>query len=217
MEIGPNNTAAHPPSYCPPTPECQIQRLARSICEPQGIYEPTVCEEGYYCPPGGKEKISCPSGSYCPRGSYAPIDCGAASICPAGSAKRVDMIGVAMVIVLDAILISATIGLAYWKRRREGRASSARSLGRNDKCKPNNNTTTISNLEELLEQPNDVPEWQVSQVEDPEEDVSGELQRLVASVKKSVAGDHVGLVVPGDGPAATGWPFGRFIGWRLLE
>ena len=49
------------PVYCPPSAECQARRLAGLSCDAQGIYEPIICESGYYCP-SYNEKYECPKG-----------------------------------------------------------------------------------------------------------------------------------------------------------
>jgi hypothetical protein len=56
---GANNSASSLPEYCPPTPLCGGARLSGGNCPPQGWYEPTLCDAGFYCPLGGKEKIPC--------------------------------------------------------------------------------------------------------------------------------------------------------------
>ena len=43
------------------------------FCAAQGMYEPTVCKAGWYCPPGGLQQLPCPAGHYCPLGSWSPL------------------------------------------------------------------------------------------------------------------------------------------------
>jgi hypothetical protein len=57
--VGANNTATSLPQYCPPMPACEVARLSGGNCPPQGWYEPVLCDAGFYCPLGGKEKIPC--------------------------------------------------------------------------------------------------------------------------------------------------------------
>ena len=40
-------------------PACEVARLSGGNCPPQGWYEPGLCDAGFYCPLGGKEKIPC--------------------------------------------------------------------------------------------------------------------------------------------------------------
>lgn len=56
---GANNSAKALPEYCPPTALCGASRLSGGNCPPQGWYEPTLCDAGFYCPLGGKEHIPC--------------------------------------------------------------------------------------------------------------------------------------------------------------
>eukprot|EP00906_Rhabdomonas_costata_P015059 RCo021602 len=74
------------PAICPPTPQCTKDRLGRKFCSPQGLYEPQLCKEGYYCPDFLTQKI-CPEGYYCPMGSSSPRRCPVLASCPEGSAK----------------------------------------------------------------------------------------------------------------------------------
>jgi hypothetical protein len=106
---GPNNTAQHPPQYCPPTLDCLATRLTGGVCKyAQGIYEPVICQSGFYCPEG-KAKIRCPQGSYCHQGSIAPKLCGIGSRCPAGSERDMSVLPLGIVIIVDFVLITLTV------------------------------------------------------------------------------------------------------------
>jgi hypothetical protein len=105
---GPNNTDAHPPEYCPPTPECLIVRLQENqnrCFQPQGLYEPIVCAPGHYCPSPGKEQILCPKGHYCPVGSASPRKCMPLTSCPAGTDRQVPFLGILCCVLLDIVLV----------------------------------------------------------------------------------------------------------------
>jgi hypothetical protein len=69
---------------CPPSAECSYVRLDTRQCEAQGLYEPQLCPEGYYCK-SFREKAVCPSGYFCPPGTVSPRACTLLSACPAGS------------------------------------------------------------------------------------------------------------------------------------
>ncbi|KUJ19737.1 ABC transporter-like protein [Mollisia scopiformis] len=104
-----NNSAQHLPQYCPPMPSCQDLRLSGTPCPPQGLFEPVLCDPGYYCPNGGTQKIQCPSGSYCPHGVASPIKCTVGSRCPAGSQRDMNFLPLGILLLVDIILITATV------------------------------------------------------------------------------------------------------------
>jgi hypothetical protein len=115
--IGPNNTAQHPPEYCPPTLECQLTRLqeAHSICDSsQGRYEPAVCKAGFYCPPGGTIELPCPKGYFCPLGTVSPFPCDPLSVCPEGSLKQIPGLPFLCIAILDLALLFAWV-TTYWR------------------------------------------------------------------------------------------------------
>ncbi|KAF2480385.1 hypothetical protein BDY17DRAFT_336481 [Neohortaea acidophila] len=112
-----NSDDDHPPQYCPPTPECQAKRMTEMVCaEPQGFYEPKICDNGHYCPEGGKKQIACPKGTFCPTGSVAPLNCSTGAVCPEQSHKQIFVIPVAIVCALDVLLLAA-VGASYVIRR----------------------------------------------------------------------------------------------------
>lgn len=111
-DTGPNNSFHNPPQYCSPTAECQITRLQtlHNICSmPQGIYEPVACTPGFFCPAGGSKQLPCPSGHYCPLGSFRPWRCSSISVCPSGSSNQLPLIGVFLLVLVDLILLIATM------------------------------------------------------------------------------------------------------------
>ncbi|PLN78819.1 P-loop containing nucleoside triphosphate hydrolase protein [Aspergillus taichungensis] len=115
----PNNTANHPPELCPPTPECLIYKLQmeHNVCpSSQGIYEPSVCQTGHYCPPGGREQIRCPTGHYCPLGARSPVRCLALSHCPEGSGREVPFLGILCCVLIDLALVALTMWPSLRKR-----------------------------------------------------------------------------------------------------
>ncbi|PLB41743.1 P-loop containing nucleoside triphosphate hydrolase protein [Aspergillus candidus] len=114
----PNNTANHPPQLCPPTPECLLNKLQmeHNVCpSSQGIYEPSACQAGHYCPPGGREQIRCPAGHYCPLGARRPVQCLALSYCPEGSGREVPFLGILCCALIDLALVILTV----WPRLRK--------------------------------------------------------------------------------------------------
>ncbi|KAF1996579.1 hypothetical protein P154DRAFT_579828 [Amniculicola lignicola CBS 123094] len=119
----PNSTAQQPPQFCPPEPRCQVSRYSRGQCPPQGIFEPVVCDAGFYCPPGGKEKIECAKGTYCPMGSYQPFKCDYGALCSSKSQRQVVTVPFGILIAFDIILgLVVAIGYAIsaWRKRRKG-------------------------------------------------------------------------------------------------
>ena len=120
---GPNNTATHPPEYCPPEAGCLITRLQpkTNVCdEPQGVYEPIVCRIGHYCPKGGKQQLVCPQGYYCPRGSFEPLACKTLSRCPEGSGFEMPLFGFLVCGLLDfALIMLVVFGRFIDQRNRE--------------------------------------------------------------------------------------------------
>lgn len=131
LDAGPNNTAEHPPVYCPPTSECLITRLqaVQNTClRSQGFYEPIVCKPGYYCPLGGKKQLLCPKGHYCPLGNVEPLKCKALSRCTEGSDREIPFFGFLVCGLLDLFLVCLFLW-PYIKRRpnREERKDETRS------------------------------------------------------------------------------------------
>jgi len=117
--LGPNSNNEYPPQYCPPYEICQIIRSGRGTCNPQGIYEPKVCANGHYCPPGGKQEIKCPKGTFCPSGSRAPLPCSLGASCPAGSDRQIVTAPLGVMIAIDCLLgILVAIGFAISKWRK---------------------------------------------------------------------------------------------------
>lgn len=134
---GPNNTAEHPPEYCPPTLECQITRLqeAHSICDsPQGRYEPAACKPGFYCPSGGQTELPCPKGYFCPLGTVDPFPCATLSVCPEGSLRQIPVLPFLCIGVLDLVLLLAWIS-AYWRGPLWHKLTKLLSLFRGDRTR----------------------------------------------------------------------------------
>ena len=107
--VGQNNSALHPPIYCPPPPQIQEARLAGQTTIPMGPYEPVLCKRGYYCPLGGAQQIECPSGHFCSIGAYHPTKCSFGALCPPGSYRDRSLLPLILIIVLDFLLIVAML------------------------------------------------------------------------------------------------------------
>ena len=117
---GENNTATHPPTYCPPFYQAQEARLTGQTTVPMGPYEPVVCMEGHYCPPGGSQQIQCPSGHYCSIGAYTPTKCSLGAICSSGSYRDRSLLPLILVIILDLLLMCAIlVSKVSWNGSRE--------------------------------------------------------------------------------------------------
>ncbi|KAJ3232663.1 hypothetical protein HDU81_002813 [Chytriomyces hyalinus] len=101
------------PVYCPPSHECAMSRLLYTPCEAQGLYEPTICKPGYYCPVTTSMLI-CPPGSFCPTGSTVPIPCSLIfSNCPQGSATQQPFGFIILFGLLDLVVLSVLVLLRY--------------------------------------------------------------------------------------------------------
>ena len=82
--LDPTNLTTYP-EYCPPLPECGLDRLQGSACDmPQGDFEPELCHKGHYCPTSAL-MLECPSRHFCVAGTVSPHKCDFSSYCPAGS------------------------------------------------------------------------------------------------------------------------------------
>ena len=100
------------PQFCPATFECQLLRLGQSWCDPQGPYEPTLCEPGYYCP-NASTRIPCPAGTFCVRGSAYPRPCSPMTHCPPGTQVGRHYGGTVIAVLIDLLLVA----LFTWHRR----------------------------------------------------------------------------------------------------
>lgn len=125
-----NNTVNSLPQFCPPLTLCQEARLTGHTCQFEGKnigmgpFEPVVCQQGFYCPPGGKEIIICPAGSYCQPGAPSPTPCPIGSRCPEGSFKAASLIPLAVLILVDILLV---VGMFFHRlRSRVKRAAKSR-------------------------------------------------------------------------------------------
>ncbi|KAM0276451.1 hypothetical protein ACHAQH_006756 [Verticillium albo-atrum] len=118
-----NNTANSLPQFCPPLTICQQSRLAGEACKFEGrnigmgVFEPIICQGGYYCPPAQKKTVRCPSGTYCQPGAPSPTPCGTGSYCPEGASGEVVVIPVGIVVIID-IFIGFLLLLFMFRRRR---------------------------------------------------------------------------------------------------
>ncbi|KAK4545666.1 hypothetical protein LTR36_002619 [Oleoguttula mirabilis] len=117
----PNSNDEYPPQYCPPYEVCQVMRSGKATCNPQGLYEPKVCADGHYCPPGGKQELPCPKGTFCPSGSIQPRVCSFGAICAAESVRQIVTIPLGLMIAIDcalAILVAVGFAISKWRKSR---------------------------------------------------------------------------------------------------
>ena len=111
----PNLNVTNPttyPSTCPPTFDCQKNRLFAKECDPQCLYEPLVVPQGYYSP-DSLILIECPQEFYCPLGSTSPIVCESLTLCPVGSCTQKFYGGLIITLIVD---IAIYIGFKYYTR-----------------------------------------------------------------------------------------------------
>lgn len=102
---------------CPPTPVCQLQRLASGFCPaPQGKHEPILCPAGQLCRTPATMEL-CPDGFFCPPGSHTPKPCGPMSSCPAGTSRRLYLGAILICVIADAVLIISVLIYRFLRRR----------------------------------------------------------------------------------------------------
>ncbi|KAJ4269974.1 hypothetical protein NW762_001646 [Fusarium torreyae] len=130
-----NNTINSLPQSCPPFKECTKLRLSGMTCQDpntkqnvgMGVFEPIVCQAGYYCPLEGKgqKKIRCPAGSYCQPGASSPTPCNAGSSCPQGASYERYLIPIVVMIIIDILLLIGMFILMFrsrWQRTSKAHA-----------------------------------------------------------------------------------------------
>lgn len=118
------------PQICPPTVDCQLQRLNGLYCEPQGVYEPRLCPPGSFCGNGSMLQ-TCPAGFWCVKGSIAPRACGPLTSCPKGTRVGRSYGGVLGALLADAALAFVFVLLYFVvepNRKRMGVALRRRGL-----------------------------------------------------------------------------------------
>jgi ABC-type multidrug transport system ATPase subunit len=95
-------------------------RSMRQTCNVQGVLEPKICANGYYCP-NGKEEIKCPEGTFCPSGSQTPFNCTYWSLCPAGSDHQIVLAPLWVTLIIDVllgVLVAVGFGVSKWRKSR---------------------------------------------------------------------------------------------------
>lgn len=118
---GQHSNFYNPPQFCPPTEECQVTRMNRMVCGPQGRFEPKICDTGHYCPPGGKESIPCPAGTFCPSGTVEPFKCARGAICGKQAQRQIVVVPVGIMAVIDvalALFVLVGLGISKWRKSR---------------------------------------------------------------------------------------------------
>ncbi|KAI0547982.1 hypothetical protein F4679DRAFT_335093 [Xylaria curta] len=139
-----NNTVNSLPQFCPPITECQEARLAGQVCQlggrniGMGPFEPVICQEGYYCPPGGRETLPCPAGTYCQPGAPTPTPCAVGSWCPERSTFQTFLVPVFLLLVLDVIITIALIWYVINRRFRNTREAHGLSRSKGFSAIPGN-------------------------------------------------------------------------------
>ncbi|KAK2609186.1 hypothetical protein QQS21_002268 [Conoideocrella luteorostrata] len=130
-----NNTINSLPQFCPPITECQEARLTGNVCNFQGAnigmgpFEPVVCLQGNYCPPGGKRIVKCPSGHYCQPGAATPTPCSFGSRCPEGSQFDQFLIPIFLLVLVDIALVIAIVWHTIAKRFLKKKGQRSRTFG----------------------------------------------------------------------------------------
>lgn len=115
---------------------CQIAHSNTGM----GPFEPVICQGGFYCPAGGKEKLKCPNGHYCQPGTAQPTPCAVGSACPAGSVSQRFYIPLAMLIIFDVCLI---LGMVLLKLRKRVKKNTSDQINTGQSGKPGNGLRRI--------------------------------------------------------------------------
>ncbi|KAJ3096579.1 hypothetical protein HDU97_005753 [Phlyctochytrium planicorne] len=116
--IDPTDTSnATLPVICPAIPFCSVWRKSGFPCAPQGLFEPAVCQLGYYCP-DQLNQIICPEGYFCPTGSLAPTPCSWLSYCPLNSYSQMHYGPLVLVLFIDLIW-----AFFLWRKKRAEKAA----------------------------------------------------------------------------------------------
>ncbi|KAF7560616.1 hypothetical protein G7046_g3524 [Stylonectria norvegica] len=134
-----NNTVNSLPQYCPPIAECQMARLAGTVCQFEGKnigmgpFEPVICQRGWYCPPAsnGTETFICPSGTYCQPGAATPTPCSIGSACPEGSFMQVFWVPLLLLFLIDVMLVGGIVFVSIRHRfqaRSKSHATSSKKV-----------------------------------------------------------------------------------------
>ncbi|KAK0255644.1 hypothetical protein B0A54_10963 [Friedmanniomyces endolithicus] len=117
----PASSDSFPPQYCPPFEQCTVIRSTKGTCNVQGVLEPHICADGFYCPPGGKQQVVCPKGTFCPSGSYQPLKCSFGAICAQGSKRQIVTVPLGIMVAIDialAIIVFVGFAISKWRKSR---------------------------------------------------------------------------------------------------
>ena len=99
-------------------------RANKQTCNPQGVLEPKVCNNGFYCPRGGKKQLPCPKGTFCPSGSFQPFNCSFGAICPAETDHQILTVPLFLVVGIDLalmLIVAIGFGIDKWRKSRPKR------------------------------------------------------------------------------------------------
>ncbi|KAI8911168.1 P-loop containing nucleoside triphosphate hydrolase protein [Gorgonomyces haynaldii] len=124
------------PVLCRPSKSCIIDHLYGAPCQdgPQGLYEPVVCQRGYYCPTP-RQQLPCPQGYYCLTGTFEPKKCRHLSICPPRSVAPQDHTGNIAFIILDLIVLLFYLIGRYLDKKAEKLIATRLPLDATDKTR----------------------------------------------------------------------------------
>ncbi|KAK0805696.1 hypothetical protein LTR91_007309 [Friedmanniomyces endolithicus] len=117
----PASSDSFPPQYCPPFEQCTVIRSTKGTCNVQGVLEPHICADGFYCQPGGKQQVVCPKGTFCPSGSYQPMKCSFGAICAQGSRRQIVTVPLGITVAIDialAIVVLVGFAISKWRKSR---------------------------------------------------------------------------------------------------
>lgn len=96
-------------------------RITNQWCGPQGVFDPTICTAGYYCPPPGQQMLKCPSGHYCPIGSAEPTPCPWLSVCAEGAAEARQVGTILVLVVVDLAVGLSFVAYYYYRQHKHAK------------------------------------------------------------------------------------------------
>lgn len=145
---------------CAPTLECSLTRLKLKPCDAQGTFEPSLCNETYYCPTP-QVMLPCPKGYWCPAGTFEPFKCSSLSYCPERSSNRLDFAPILVALILDLSVILLSLAVKRYRQR----LSHHRSEYAHDPLTEPASTTSVPTIvTERAPSSNHVSSWQPASV-----------------------------------------------------
>ncbi|KAI9335097.1 hypothetical protein BDR26DRAFT_805095 [Obelidium mucronatum] len=122
------------PVGCPPTGSCFLTRTYGFACKyPQGVFEPMVCPQGFYCP-NYKTVVPCPQGHYCLSGQTTPTPCEFLSVCNVGTVIQ-QHYGLLLLVAMGDVFLFVVYILLRLREHRLTRTGTFTFIPRSSKLK----------------------------------------------------------------------------------